>query len=440
MRFYDRDNEIQTLRRIRDDSSKAAQFTVITGRRRIGKTALALNAYAEGSPMLYFFVGRKSEAELCESFVAEIRQKLDVLTIGETDKFADIFEYLMKLSASMPFTLFIDEFQEFYRVNKSIFSDMQRIWDSLHSESRVNLIVCGSVYSLMSKIFKDNKEPLYGRQTNLMTLSPFPPSVLKRILRDNNPAYENEDLLALFLFSGGIAKYVDLLMDAGAVTKKKMIEYVIRPDSVFISEGQSVLIEEFGRDYGVYFSILTSIARGRNTRSDIENVIGRQIGGYLTKLEHDYGLIAKKQPLYEASSNKNVHYSIDDNFYLFWFRFIYKYNYILEIGGFDKLKEIVERDYETFSGLILERYFRDVLIEGRKFTRIGGWWDRKGENEIDIIAEDELSDEASFYEVKRNPANIDLAALQRKAESFFKATGRFIGYKISYKALSIEDM
>jgi len=439
MKFFDRANEIASLREVREQAKNNAQFTVVTGRRRVGKTSLILKAY-ENEPILYFFVGRKTESELCESYRNEIEQKLGVRTLGTPDNFSEIFEYLMNNSQEQSFTLFVDEFQEFFRVNKSVFSDMQRIWDLYHMKSKMNLLVCGSIHSLMSKVFRDAKEPLYGRQTQFLSIKPFTPSVLKDILAGYNPHYKNEDLLALYAFTGGVAKYVQLLMDHGSTTKKKMIDTMVREDSIFIGEGKTVLIEEFGKDYGIYFSILSAIARGRNSRSDIENVIGKEIGGYLTKLETDYCLISKRQPVFEKSSSKNVRYAIDDNFLIFWFRFIYKYNYILEIGGYDQVRAIIDRDYETFSGMALERYFRNILIEQKQFTRIGGWWNRKGENEIDIIAENELSNAAVFYEVKRKAGNISMDTLKVKAANFMKLTGKFQDYNISYLGLSMEDM
>ncbi|MDO4937144.1 MAG: DUF234 domain-containing protein, partial [Sutterellaceae bacterium] len=124
----------------------------------------------------------------------------------------------------------------------------------------------------------------------------------------------------------------------------------------------------------------------------------------------------------------------------FWFRFVYKYSYMLEIENYESLKAIIGRDYETFSGLMLERYFKRVLMEQQAFTRIGGWWDRKGENEIDIVAENELDETATFFEVKRKAENIDMAKLQAKTVSFLRATGEFKGYRLSYKGLSMTDM
>ena len=439
MRFFDRTEEIASLREIRAIAKNNAQFTVVTGRRRIGKTYLVWKAYKD-EPILYFFVARKAESDLCEDYRLEIENKLGIPTMGRVEYFADVFEFLMKLSVERPVTLFIDEFQEFFRVNKSVYSDMQRIWDLYSQQARMNLIVCGSIYSMMSKIFKDKKEPLYNRQTRFMTVRSFRPTVLKEILAEYNPGYTAEDLLALYSFTGGVAKYVQLLVDAGATTKEKMLDQMVKADSIFLGEGKAILIEEFGKDYGIYFSILSAIARGKTSRSEIESVIGREIGGYLTKLENEYGIIAKKQPLFERSSTKNVRYMLEDNFFIFWFRFIYKYSYMLEIENYESLKTIINRDYETFSGLMLERYFRCVLIERQAYTRIGVWWDRKGENEIDIVAENELNDEAVFFEVKRKAANIDMEVLEQKVAVFLRATGEFKGYDISYKGLSMDDM
>ena len=281
MRFFDRTEEIASLREIRRMSKDNAQFTVVTGRRRIGKTSLVWKAY-EDEPILYFFVARKAEGDLCEDYRLEIESKLGIPTMGRAEHFADVFEFLMKLSTERPITLFIDEFQEFFRVNKSVYSDMQRIWDIYSPKARMNLVVCGSIYSMMTKIFKDKKEPLYNRQTRFMTVRPFTPAVLKEILTEYHPGHTAEDLLALYSFTGGVAKYVQLLVDAGATTKSAMLDHIIKADSIFLGEGKAILIEEFGKDYGVYFSILSAIARGKTSRSEIElpDQAGKRVRGH----------------------------------------------------------------------------------------------------------------------------------------------------------------
>ena len=80
------------------------------------------------------------------------------------------------------------------------------------------------------------------------------------------------------------------------------------------------------------------------------------------------------------------------------------------------------------------------MTEGEQYTRIASWWDRKGENEIDIIAADELEEKVTFYEVKRQASDINIGILKDKADHFFQATGKFKKYEIEYKGLSMDDM
>ncbi len=201
-----------------------------------------------------------------------------------------------------------------------------------------------------------------------------------------------------------------------------------------------MLIEEFGKEYAIYFTILSAIARGENTRRKIEAVVLREIGGYLTKMERDYSLISKTIPIFSKVETKNVRYTIEDNFLTFWFRFIYKYSHIIEIRGFRELKEIISRDYSTYSGKILERYFRNKFIEEKNITRIGGYWDRKGETEIDLISVNEIEKRAEIIEVKRNADNIELEKLKEKGYHFKRATGQLKDYQITFRGLSMSDM
>lgn len=440
MKFYGRDKEIDILHKIRNNSNESAQFTVVTGRRRIGKTELIREAFGD-CPYLYFFVARRTEKELCESFRSEIEAKLGEFLPGEQVKFRDIFKWVLRTACTRPLTLVIDEFQDLRRCDPAIYSEMQREWDEYHTRAKINLIVCGSVNTLMNRIFRDDKEPLYGRETAFLKIAPFPTETLKEILSDHAPAATPDDLLALYALTGGIAKYVALLMDHGATSREQMIEDMISEGSLFIEEGKAGLIEEFGKDYGTYFSILSAIARGRTTRKDIENAVGvGDLGGFLQRLEKDYEIIVRHQPLFGKPMAKNLRYRIQDNFYLFWFRFIAKYSAAVELGAFGQLREIIHRDWNAFSGFALERYFRAKLAATGRYTRLGGWWDRRGENEIDLIAENELDRTTTFYEVKRNPESISLPALEAKRDAFLRATGEYVGWTLTCQGLSLVDM
>ena len=440
MKFYGREKEIALLRKIHANSLNHAQFTVVTGRRRIGKTELIRHAY-EDHQFLYFFVARRAEKELCDSFRMEIESKLDVFLPGEQSSFKDIFKWVLRYSCEHPVTLVIDEFQDFRRIDSGIFSEMQREWDEVHSKAKINLVVCGSLNTLMNRIFRDSKEPLYGRETAFIKVAPFPVTTLKAAFSDHAPRFFPDDLLALFALTGGIAKYVALLMNHGVRTRDEMIDDMIGEGSIFLEEGRAGLVEEFGKDYGTYFSILSAIASGRTGRAEIENAVGSgNLGGYLQRLEKDYEIISSIQPLFSKPHAKSLRYRIRDNFYLFWFRFIARHSAAVELGSFGQLREIVRRDWNAFSGFALERYFAAKLGETGHYTRIGGWWDRKGENEIDLIAENEIDRVATFYEIKRNAASISLRALESKRDTFLRATGEYSGWQTTCQPLSLEDM
>jgi len=439
MKFFDRNKEIELLNEIAEKSIKNASFTVVTGRRRIGKTQLLLQVNKD-KPSLYFFVTRKAEPFLCQDFQEEISKKFNIPVLGNITSFGKLFQFLMEFSFKKHFTLIIDEFQEFLNVNSSVYSEMQHYWDLYKEKSKINLIVCGSVFSLMHKIFKDYKAPLFGRATAFLQIRPFKVSVLKEILNETYPNFKPEDLLALYAFTGGIAKYVQFLVDNNALKFNKMIDFIIREDSPFITDGKNILIDEFGKDYTVYFTILSAIACGDNTRAKIENCVGKEVSGYLTRLENDYGLIKKTIPLFSKSESKNVRYEIDDNFLIFWFRFIYKYSYIIEISQYEELKKIIHRDYSTFSGKILERYFKEKFIENGNLTQIGGYWDRTGENEIDLIVINELKKTAQIIEVKRNEKNIKNNLLKEKASNMINKTNCLKEYNIEYLGLSMNAL
>ena len=103
MKFYDRENEVDTLRKIESSSAEVAQMTVITGRRRIGKTALIKQSFSR-IPFVYFFVVRKSETLLCQEMVDIVRATIGE-DLGEFTSFARLFRALMNLSKRLNYTL-----------------------------------------------------------------------------------------------------------------------------------------------------------------------------------------------------------------------------------------------------------------------------------------------------------------------------------------------
>ena len=434
MRFYNREKEIDILNKNRERSKNNSVFTVITGRRRIGKTSL-IKESEKNEKVLYFFVQRVNETILCEQLAADAKASLGT-SLYNTGNFCDLFEQLMRYGENENFTFVIDEFQELERINAAIMSGIQKHWDGYEKRTKVNLIVCGSVQSMMKKIFEKNNEPLFGRASSKFNIGPFRPDIIKTILKEHNPDFTNDDLLFLYTVTGGVPKYVTLLMDDGAVSMKKMIDHICSPNSLFLTDGKDLLISEFGKDYMTYFSILQLIANGKNTQRDINASIGKDCGAYLDKLEKEYGIVRKSRPMFSKENSRDVRWQISDNYLRFYFRFISTNMSAIEYENYDVLKSSVLAGYEDHSGTVLEDYFRNRIAEEERFTDIGSYWDRKGENEIDMIVLNDLDKKAIVAEVKRNPKKASVGRLADKAGTVHGLKG----YDIEYRILSLKDM
>lgn len=399
------------MRRIQKLSfEKYSRMTVVTGRRRIGKTSLAREATRGDLPTVYLFVGRKSEAALCSEFIQLISTALNCYIPSEIKSFRSLFKLVLEMAKERKFNLIIDEFQEFAKVNPSVFSDVQNLWDQYRQATHVNLILMGSVFTMMKKIFEDSKEPLFHRADNIIRLRGFETPVIKRILGDFRPDYNNDELLALYSITGGVPKYMELICENTDLTIPGMLDYIVRDNSPFTEEGKNLLIEEFGKDYGIYFSILSCIASGINSQGAIEANLGISVGGQLSRLIEDYSLITRRRPIMAKPRSQNVRYEINDNFLKFWFRYYDKNTTIVEIRNFVLLRQIIESDYTTFSGGMLERWFRQKMEESHQYSALGSWWERKkgkDANEIDLVGISADGKNALVAEVKRQRRNYD---------------------------------
>lgn len=445
MKYYDRTYELGLLKDIQKRSfSEFSKMTVLKGRRRIGKTTLG-SLSMEGTDTVYLFVSKKAEADLCTEYSEVIRKSLGEFVPQGIFHFKDIFALLLNIGRHRQFNLFIDEFQDFLYVDPTIYSDIQDVWDRQRRDSKVNLVVSGSVFTLMEKIFRDEKQPLFGRADLSITLEPFRTDVMKEIILDHKPDYDNDDLLALYCFTGGVPKYVELLIDNGCTDMESMVDYMTRPDSQFFEEGRNMLIQEFGKNYGSYFSILGLIASGEVCLPQIEGMLGeRSLGGQMKILEEDYGLISKKRPIRSSGTSKAVRYEINDIFLRFWFRYFDRYRSLIEIKNYSALAAIIKNEYTTYSGRILERWFRQKMMESQKYLEIGSWWHPKRgnldpvpENEIDIVAVS-LDGKAYAYEVKRNRKKYSAALMEQKAAELSRSA--FGGQEVIPGCLSLEEI
>lgn len=167
------------------------------------------------------------------------------------------------------------------------------------------------------------------------------------------------------------------------------------------------------------------------------------IGGQMKRLEDDYAVIRRKRPILSKEGTQNVRYEIADNFLRFWFRYINRNQDFIESGNLNGLAELIKSDYSTYSGMVLEIYFRQQLSEQMFYRNIGSWWETskgkdKAQNEVDIVAIYASNKKVLIGEVKRLRKNFKPKLLQQKVE--FLRTKLFYNYEIETKCFTIDDM
>lgn len=434
--FYGRKSELALLNKMWGSINKKSRMVVITGRRRVGKTLLSM-VFVNNKPHLYLFIAKKTEILLCQEFVKLIKDTFDVPVIGEITTFRDIFTLLLEIGKKQSFVLVIDEIQEFLNINRTVYSDMQKLWDQYLFQSKVQLILMGSIYSLMHKIFEDSHEPLFGRADRIIRLKPFLNSQLYSILKQYGQADDPHIIFNYYLVSGGVPKYVEQLLTEQVFKEKEIYDFILSENSPFLDEGKNVLIEEFGKEYGIYFSILELIAGGKTSRSEIESILQKDIGGYLERLENNYGVIQKFRPIHAKPQSKSVRYRIEDLFLKFWFRFIYREWTAIETSNFSYVQQILKRDLSVYKGGILEDFFRSLFQESKQFNEVGSYWEHDNSNEIDIVAVNDLQKRIVISEIKLNKDKIREGTLKKKGEKLLR---HYPGYKPEYLYLSLADV
>lgn len=436
-KFYNRETQLAQLRT--HTMRGTATFDVIVGRRRVGKTRLIQEAFATintadsfRTTYIYLFVSRKSEQALVDEFSQIIQHQINA-KFFKPQSLRDIFEYLLDYSISHPITLVVDEFQDIERINTSFYSELQNLWDSYKQNSKMHLIACGSLYNLMTKIFKGKDKPLFNRQDHYYHIKPLAPSYIKQIMGDNK-RYSPKEFLLWWSLSGGIPKYLEWLLDS-----KNPLDTLLNDNSPLIKEGYHRLVEDFGEEHRTYFDILGAIASGYNSKPKIMDYLGYSINDAFPKLSDSFEIINKVKSLDASTNTKNIRYEIADPFLRFWFRFIYKNRSAIEINNLDYIKEIIARDYTMHAGYELEYLTKEILIESKMFNRIGSFWDRKGEHEIDVIAINDANKSALFLEVKLQSRNYSEQSLLKKVV-FATDKLNLQKYKIKVDHVSLDNL
>jgi len=399
MKFVDRNQELEIIRNALGNSNC---FVVLTGRRRIGKTRLVREAL-KGIDYIELFIPRKRLTLAMES----IRESIEVQTgySPSFKNFKEVIEYLFRTEKK---PVFIDEISNLTYVEDGAFSDLQAIIDKEKDNLKIRIVVDGSYVGVMKKIFMDNKEPLFGRATNLIDLQPL--QVKDSILMSMETGFNFNDSLEAYSLLGGVPRYLELLSQYKNI--KDLQTKIFSPGSIFLLEGENILIQEFGPAWTTYFSILEVTARGKLGPSAIANQLGmpiQMIPKYLETLE-ELHVVRRKRPV--LGNKRHVYYQIWDKFFQLWFDVCYPRLEQYRDGTITVPQERIYSAIGKGMERVIEEIFSPSDVLPFKPDNFGSWWDRSG-HEIDIAVYSKKAKALIAGEVKWSKKPVSLEVVEQ---------------------------
>lgn len=395
MKFF---NRIQELKALNDWwKEKKAHLAIIYGKRRVGKTALTLE-FCKKKSSIYFLSERLDIKLQLKKLSKEIGRFFKDSYIAEygIDDWEQLFKYIA--SKNKTFVLVVDEFPYLIDADPAIPSIFQKGWDMYLSKSPIFLILCGSSIGMMEEHTLYYKSPLYGRRSGQIFVKPFSFFDLKEVF----PKYSFEERLIIYSIVGGTITYLKPFLENNDIWQT--VEKNILSKEQFLYEEVAFLLREEFREPRNYFSILLNLSLGKRKMSEIINATGFEksaLSAYLAILARLL-IVEKDVPITDIIPEKSKKglYKISDNFFEFWFRYVFRYRELVE-GGKQRevlkniknsITELVSRNYEDVANEIVKKKFMD------KYSYAGKWW--KNNNEIDIVGINNETKEIIFGEVK----------------------------------------
>jgi AAA+ ATPase superfamily predicted ATPase len=398
--FINRSKELQALNE--EYSKSSATFSVVYGRRRVGKTAL-LSQFIKEKPHLYLYITQSDLSSQLEVFTTQIKAFVDN-TFKEHlhfESFEKAIEFVATLKLQEKLVLVIDEYQYLAQQDKAFSSKLQMLWDTKLSHSNIHLILCGSVLSMMQSEVLNYSAPLYGRRTSQFHIKPILFDHIKEFL----PKVDKLDQMLIYSSFGTIPKYLNEY-DQNLSFMQNIEQKILNKNSYLYSEGNFLLKDEIN-DSASYFSILESISKGNTKIGSIASSLGvnsSYLSKYMLKLI-ELDIVEKQIPITEKNPLKSKfgRYKIKDKFLNFWFYYVYKNYSYLEI---DQTKTVLDEIKLNFNDRFVSFAFEDCILEDilqkpLKYLdfvpqKVGRWWNNK--EEIDLVAFDD--ENIAFIECK----------------------------------------
>lgn len=404
--------------------SKKGELVVIYGRRRIGKTE-TIRKFCENKNSIFYTCIECPDEQQLSSFSIKILQN-NIPAAKYIDRFSNweqAFKSILEISTAEKIILVIDEFPYMVRANNSIPSILQNLWDEILKDKNIMIILCGSAMSFMEKEILAEKNPLYGRATGILKMNEmnFYDSI-KFV-----PNYSPADKIMTYAILGGIPHYLKQF-DDNISLKENIKKNILTKGSILYSEVEFLLRQEL-RETSIYNVIIEAIALGNTKLNDIfqkTHIEKTKLSSYLKNLM-DLGIVCREfsmeEKLKEQANIQRGLYRLTDNFFRFWYAFVFPNMSELETGDSEGIYEyMVKSELDHYTSYIFEDVCKEYLrLKNRRnelpfhFIKIGRWWNKT--DELDIMAVDLKNRNFILGECKyRNSAFAlsDLTAMKKK--------------------------
>ena len=388
--FIDRYQELDALERM--FQSGVAEFFVLYGRRRVGKTEL-LTQFCKNKRSIYFLASQLKTQDQLRQLTETARHVISdpLLQSLVFDDWESAFIYFAQQAREERLVLVLDEFQYLCEDNAALPSLIQRFWDLHGKNSKLFLILCGSQVSFMEQEVLAERSPLYGRRTGQLRLMPLS-------YRDSGSFFSAQpakEKLILYGIAGGIPAYLNQFNTLQATLEQQIKDKLLTPQSYLFDEVNFLLRSEL-REPRTYASLLQAIAGGATRLNEISQRVGldpTHANKYLSVLR-ELGLIKREVPITERAPQKSRKglYKIADNYVKFYFRFVLPNRSLIESGNADlvyqqmivpHLSQYMGGIFEDVCRQYVERYWKEKLKVAP--VRVGAHWET--DLEIDVLTE-----------------------------------------------------
>lgn len=387
MAFYDRKQELELLKS-KFMRLESGEMLVIYGRRRVGKTEL-IRQFIRSIPenKLYFYVDLVEKQGLLDSLSKAVQEQL-----GETRKFSDFrdfLEYIASKSGNV-FVLVIDEFQRFLEATPEFITQLQNYWDQKLKNTKLMLVLVGSSIGMIHRITNSRAGALYGR-AGRVKISPFGYADFRQMFKD----LSEEEKVTTYAVFGGTPYYLEKVKKIKGDINAKIAELLLKKGAELIEEPKNLLEYENVRIHAKYNSILQAVSSGKETIKEMQDFTGipsNIMPAYIKRLDELLDLLEKKDPA--LGKERLGRYGLKDNFFRFWYRFIFPNQTTLNLGNFKLVSDLIQENLTSYTGRIFEDICKELIIAYLNkdlkgyipdFENIGRWWNRSGE-EIDLVA------------------------------------------------------